>query len=311
MKKKILVIGSSNMDLSLNVYKIPQPGETIIDDGGVAYTPGGAGSNAAIAFSKLGATSLFCTKLGADVHGQQLYKFYRDIGLDTSCIKVDHEFPTGFSVLLKEGESAPRVISYPGANTHISADSMAQAFASSPDALFLSFEISFNNALAAAKMAESKNIPIFVDAAPADKDHSLEALPFIEVFSPNEQETYEYTGIMPEGADSSMRASLALKRRINCKYIVIKQGSRGASIWDGKHFQMIPAVRPDKVVDTTAAGDTFSAAMTLEYLNNGGDIKAAVKYGAAAAAIAVSRAGASSSVPTEEEVYNFITNRRF
>lgn len=306
MKKKVLVIGSSNMDLSLNVYKIPAQGETIIDDGGVAYTPGGKGANAAIAFSKLGATTVFCTKLGADVHGQQLYKFYRDSGLDTSCIKVDHEFPTGFSVVLKEGEGQNRIICYPGANTHISADSMAQAFISSPDALFLSFEISFNNALAAAKMAEAKRVPIFVDAAPADKEHSLEALPFVEVFSPNETETYEYTGIMPEGADSSMRASLALFRRVKCRYVVIKQGSRGASIWDGKHFQMVPAVRPDKVVDTTAAGDAFTAAMTLEYLKNGGDIRAAVKYGTAAGAIAVSRHGASSSVPSEDEVRSFL-----
>lgn len=306
MKKKILVIGSSNMDLSLNVYKIPEAGETILDDGGVAYTPGGKGANAAIALAKLGASTVFCTKLGADVHGQQLYKFYRDNGLDTSCIKVDHEFPTGFSVVIKEGDAQNRIICYPGANTHISADSMAQAFLTSPDALFLSFEISFNNALAAAKIAESKGIPIFVDAAPADKEYSLENLPPLEIFSPNETETYEYTGIMPEGADSSMRASLALWRKVKAKYIVIKQGARGASIWDGKHFQMIPAVRPDKVVDTTAAGDTFTAAMTLEYLKNGGDIRAAVKYGCAAGAIAVSRAGASTSVPTEEEVLAFM-----
>ena len=311
MKNRILVIGSANMDLSLNVYKIPSAGETIIDDGGVAYTPGGKGANAAIAFSKLGATTLFCTKLGRDVHGQQLYKFYQEQGLDTSCIKVDNEFPTGFSVVLKESDAQNRIICYPGANTHISADSMAQAFISVPDALFVSFEISFNNALAAAKMAEAKGVPIFIDAAPADKDHSLEALPPIEVFSPNETETYEYTGILPEGADSSMRASLALKRRVNAKYIVIKQGARGASIWDGKHFQMVPAIRPEKVVDTTAAGDTFTAAMTLEYLKNGGDIKRAVIYGTAAAAIAVSRPGASSSVPTEDEVIAFINSKRF
>ena len=311
MKKKILVIGSSNMDLSLNLYKIPAPGEAILDDGGVAYTPGGNGANSAIAFSKLGATTVFCTKLGADVHGQQLYKFYRDQGLDTSCIKVDHEFATGFSVVLKEGENAPRTVCYPGANTHISADSMAQAFISNPDALSLSFEITFNNALAAAKIAESRNIPIFIDAAPASKDYALESLPFVEIFSPNEQETFEYTGVKPEGADSSMRASLALWRRVKCKYVVIKQGARGASIWDGKHFQMVPAVRPDKVLDTSGAGDTFTAAMTLEYLNNGGDIKAAVKYAAAAAAITVSRQGTASSVPTEQEVVDFINNRRY
>ena len=113
---------------------------------------------------------------------------------------------------------------------------------------------------------------------------------------------------MPAGADTSLRAALALWRRLKCRYIVIKQGARGACIYDGKHFDMIPAFRPDKVVDTTAAGDTFTAAMTLEYLRTG-DIKAAARYGAAAAAISISRVGASSSIPTAEEVRRFISSR--
>ena len=156
--------------------------------------------------------------------------------------------------------------------------------------------------LAAAKIAASRNIPIFIDPAPADKDHQLENLPFVEIFSPNEIETAEYTGITPSGADSALRAALALYKKVKCRYVVIKQGGRGAFIYDGKHYSMVPAIKADKVVDTTAAGDSFTAAMTLEYLRTGGDIKAAVKYGCAAGAIAVSRKGASTSVPTEEEV---------
>ena len=72
---------------------------------------------------------------------------------------------------------------------------------------------------------------------------------------------------------------------------------------------MIPAYRADKVVDTTAAGDVFTAAMTLEYLRSGEDIITAVKYGAAAAAVSVSRLGAVSSVPTAEEVEDLIRRR--
>ena len=182
---------------------------------------------------------------------------------------------------------------------------MVEAFSSSPDALFLGFEIGFESALCAARIAESRNVPIFIDAAPADKRFPLESLPYAEIFSPNETETFEYTGIMPGGADSSLKAALALYRRVKCKYVVIKQGERGASVYDGKRFDMIPSERVERVVDTTAAGDTFSAAMTLEYLRSA-DIKSAVRYGAAAAAITVSREGASSSVPTLEEVTRFI-----
>ena len=298
------------MDLSMNVCKIPAEGETITDDGGVAYTPGGKGANSAIALNRLGAECVFCTKLGADVHGQKLYSFYKEVGLNTSHIKVDHDHPTGFAVVIKEFNGQNRIIHYPGANNHITTENIIESFACRPDALYLGFEISFPAALAAAKVASTKGIPIFVDAAPAKREHDLESLPYMEVFSPNETETYEYTGIMPAGADSALRAALALRRRVNCKYIVIKQGARGAFIYDGKHYNVVPSYRPDKVVDTTAAGDAFTAALTIEYLKTG-DIMRAAKYAAAAGAVTVSREGASLSIPSEAEVRAFLEKRSY
>lgn len=306
---RILVIGSSNMDLSLNMYKLPAPGETVTDDGGVAYTPGGKGANAALAMKKLGADTVFCTKLGADMHGQKLYGFFKEAGLNTAYIKVDRDNPTGFAAVIKESDGQNRIIYYPGANVFITRENLAEAFSSNPDGVYINFEVSFEVASMAAKMAYERGIPIFIDAAPADKDFSLESLPPIEIFSPNEVETLCYTGITPAGADSSLRAALALWKRVKCKYLVIKQGSRGAFIYDGKHYSMIPAYRADKVVDTTAAGDIFTAAMTVEYLRNGADIVSAVKYGAAAGAVSVSRSGAISSVPTAAEVIDLIRRR--
>ena len=306
MAKKILVIGSSNMDLSMNMYKLPEPGETVCDDGGVAYTPGGKGANAAAALKKLGANTVFCTKLGQDVHGQRLYSYFKDIGLDTSYIKVDRDNPTGFAAVLKESGGQNRIIYYPGANSFITRENLLDAFESDPDAVYINFEISFDVALDAAEIAASRGIPVFIDAAPADKEYQLERLPQVEIFSPNETETERYTGIMPKGADSSLRAALALYKRVKCKYLVIKQGERGAFVYDGKHYSMIPAYRADKVVDTTAAGDAFTAAMVLEYLESGGDIVLSAKYGAAAGAVAISRSGAASSVPSSSEIMDFI-----
>lgn len=308
MSKRILVIGSSNMDLSLNMYKLPEKGETTLDDGGVAYTPGGKGANAAIAFKKLGADCVFATKLGADMHGQKLYEYFKSTGLNTSNIKVDRDFPTGFAAVIKESDGQNRIIYYPGANTHITKENLTEAFSCMPDAVYISFEVSFEVALMAARIASERSVPIFIDAAPADKSHSLELLPCVEVFSPNESETKEYTGILPQGVDSSLRAALALWKRVKCKYLVIKQGARGVFIYDGKHYSIVSAYRPDKVVDSTAAGDAFTAALTLEYLRSG-DIMLAVKYGAAAGAVAVSREGAATSVPTAEELIDFIRRR--
>ena len=299
--KKILVIGSANMDLSMNMYKVPAAGETLIDDGGVGYIPGGKGANAAIALKKLGADCCFCAKVGADLHGQKLYQYYKEQGINTTYIKVDRENQTGLAVVMKESDGNNRIIVYPGANATLSLDNINEAFDCQPDALYLGFEIPFQTALHAARVAASRGIPIFVDAAPASKDYPLESLPMLEVFSPNETETETYTGILPQGTDSALRAALALYKRVKAKYIVIKQGDRGAFAYDGKHFFVIPSIRLGKAVDTTAAGDAFTAALTVEYLNTG-NIRTAVKYGVAAGAIAVTRRGASSSIPTEDEV---------
>lgn len=305
---KILLVGSANMDLSMNLYRIPERGETVLDDGGIAYTPGGKGANSAVAFAKLGGECIFCTKLGRDAHGQKLYNYYKECGINTSYIKVDPDAPTGLAVVMTEGDGSNRIIVYPGANKSLNNDNIIEAFNSRPDALYLGFEIPFNMALAAAKIASANNVPIFVDAAPASKEYALESLPPVEIFSPNEQETFEYTGIEPKGTESCLQAAYSLFQKVKAKYIVIKLGARGSFFFDGKHFDLVPAYRADSVLDTTAAGDTFTAAMTLEYLRTG-DIKSAMKFGSAAAAIAVSRKGAGASIPTADEVKEFLSRR--
>ena len=304
--KRVLVIGSSNLDFVMNMYKLPEAGENIVDNGGVAYVPGGMGANAAIAFSRLGAESVFCAKLGADIHGQKLYNYYKEIGLNTTYIKVDHDTPTGLAVVMKEGDGTTRSVVYPGANAQLTTEMILEAFECNPDALYLGFELPYPMVVAAARVAASKQIPIFIDATAATKELDLEQLPPVEVFSPNEQEAEILTGILPTSMETSLRAALAIARKCKAKNVVIKQGSRGAFLYDGKRYNTFPAVRADKIVDTTSAGDAFTAAMTLEYLRNDGDIKEAIKYGNVAAAITMTRAGAGSSIPTEDEINAFL-----
>ncbi len=303
--KRILLIGSSNMDLCANMFRVPREGETVIDDGGVAYTPGGKGGNAAVAFKKLGGECTFLTKLGADMHGQKLFAFYKELGIDTSNIKVDHGNSTGFALILKESDGNNRIVYYPGANIRITTENLLEAFSTEPDALYIGFETSFETALSAAKIAAAKNIPIFLDAAPADRSYPLESLPMLEVFSPNESEAYEYTGIRPTGADNALRVCLALSKRVNAKYIILKLGERGAFVYDGKYHWVVPAYPVAKVIDTTGAGDAFTAALTLEYLRTG-DIKSAGKFASCAGALTTTKNGASMAIPTREEVLSYM-----
>ena len=307
---KILLVGSANMDFSMNICRMPAIGETLIDDGGVAYTPGGKGGNAAIALARLGADCLFYTKLGKDAHGQKLYNYYRDMGVNTAAIKVDSDHPTGLAVVIKEGDGSNRIIVYPGANAYVSTDGIREAFAHSPEALYLNFEIPFEIARSAARIASERGMPIFVDAAPADADYELDTLPPVEIFSPNETEVEKYTGISPVGTENLLRASIALCRMVKARYIVIKLGARGAFLYDGKKYASFPAVRADKVVDTTGAGDVFTAALTSEYLRCG-DIHRAINFANCAGAIQVSRVGASSAVPTREEVEALYQRTKF
>lgn len=307
-QKRVLVIGSSNLDFVMNMYKLPQTGENIVDNGGVAYIPGGKGASAAIAFSRLGAESVFCAKLGADIHGQKLYNYYKEIGLNTTYIKVDHDTPTGLAVVMKEGDGTSRSVVFPGANAQLTTEIIMEAFECNPDALYLGFELPYPMVVAAAKVAASKHIPIFIDATAATKELDLELLPPVEVFSPNEKEAEELTGILPTSMETSLRAALAIARKAKAKNVVIKQGARGAFLYDGKRYNTFPAIRADKLVDPTGAGDAFTAAMTLEYLRNGGDIKEAIKYGNVAAALTITRPGAGSSIPTEEEINAFLAN---
>ena len=298
--KRILIVGRMMMKLVLNMYKLPAVGESLLDDGGVAYIPGGEGAIPAMVLAKLGADAILAGKIGADAHGQRLYKYYKDAGINTSGIKVDREEPTALLVSMREA-AGERELVYPGASARFGEDGISDAFSASPDALYLGLGLPWDMLIASARQASLRGIPIFVDGAAAISTLPLEELPTLEIFSPNEEETRILTGISPDNLQSSLRAALSLRKRVNARYIVIKQGERGAFIYDGKKYFVVAAAKAGKTVDTAMAGDVFTSAMTIEYLRHS-DIRAAVQYGAAAAAIAVSREGTLASVPSEREV---------
>ena len=298
--KRILVIGQMMMKLVLNMYKLPSVGESLLDDGGVAYVPGGEGVIPAMVLSRLGADAILAGRIGADAHGQRLYKYYKDAGINTSRIKVDRDDPTALTVTMREA-GGERELVYPGASAKFTGESIAEAFGSSPDALYLGLGLPWDMLIASAKIASARAVPIFLDGASAISTLPLEELPAVEVFSSSEDETRILTGIFPDNLQNSLRASLSLRKRINAKYIVIKQGERGAFVYDGKKYFVVSAAKAGKPVDTSMASDTFTAGVTVEYLNHS-DIRAAVQFGAAAAAISASREGGISSVPTVKEV---------
>ena len=131
----------------------------------------------------------------------------------------------------------------------------------------------------------------------------LELLENVEVFSPNEEETYHYTGIYPGDPERCLKACMALATKVNAKYIVLKLGRKGSFVYDGKYYHVVPAY-DTTFIDQSAAGDVFTAAMTIEYMRHG-DIKAACEFANLAGAVAVSREGTYASLPTRDDVEKF------
>lgn len=304
MKKRILVISSANMDLVLKMKRAPSAGETLIDGGTYSFVPGGKGANAAIAVSRLGGNCVFCTRLGKDSNGETLLRFYEENDIDTRFIKRDPSAATGLAAVMVESSGMNRIVVYPGANDMICDDDIEEAFMCYPDALFVNFEIPFDEVITACEYAAARNIPIIVDGGPANASMPLEKLPPVEIFSPNESETYAFTGIKPGNMESCLRAASKLYERMKVKYVVIKLGERGCFIYDGIHYDISPSFETT-AVDTTAAGDAFTAALALEYIKGAG-IPEACRFANAVGSIVVSHAGASSSIPTYNDVAAFI-----
>ena len=146
-----------------------------------------------------------------------------------------------------------------------------------------------------------KGITTVIDCGPA-KDFALEKMQGATIISPNESETKALTGISPDDDESILSASETLMKRSKARFVVLKLGERGCAVYDGESIRMMPPYKTN-VVDTTAAGDSFTAALALEYKRSG-DIYAACDMGNKAGAIAVSRMGADASMPTVEDIEN-------
>ncbi|MBR4799157.1 MAG: ribokinase [Clostridia bacterium] len=308
MAEKILVAGSTNIDLVLPTPYIPAPGETLISDGNYVFTPGGKGANTAVAAVQMGAGVVFCSRVGDDAYGESLVSLFASRGIDTQFIKTDKTEPTGLAVVTVERGGTNRIIAYPGANAKLCASDIDAAFESCPDAVLTQFELNRDAVIAAARCAHTDDVPLFVDAGAAEPDFPLDKLLKVEIFSPKVVETEFLTVIRPNNLNNCLRASIALCSRVSIRYVVLKLGGRGCYVYDGKYCDLVSPYDVESV-DTTAAGDAFTAALTAEYLRTG-DIIAAARFANAAGALTVTKKGAIKSLPVREEVEALMNGNR-
>lgn len=289
----ILCFGSLNLD---HVYSVPhfvRAGETLASTALNDFC-GGKGLNQAIAAAKAGAKVFHAGKIGAD--GEGLRARLEEYGIDTSYVVTDASVPTGHAIIEVVPEGQNSIITFGGANTSITtedADKVLAHFAEG-DILLLQNEISSRDYII--KAARERGMKIAINPSPmTDELKNSPMLKYVDWFILNEIEGFDLTG----EREANAILDEMLRRFPGCS-VMLTLGKDGAVYYDGS-VRATHGIYDVKVVDTTAAGDTF-AGYFLACMTEGQSIERTLELASKASSIAVSRPGASDSIPLRAEV---------
>jgi len=298
----ILVIGSANTDMVVKTSQFPTPGQTVL--GGQFFMfPGGKGANQAVAAAKLGGNVTFIAKLGKDIFGDESLNGFQSTGMDTRYILRDDQAPSGVALITVNEKGENHIVVAPGANHTLSPDNLDQGELSfmQSEWILMQLEIPMETIVYAADKAEKLGKRIVLNPAPA-QPLPAELFGKLFLFTPNQTEAGFYTGVNVTDMDSARKAAgILLKKGV--ANVVITMGSKGAYFSNASEELLIPTPVVN-AVDTTAAGDVFNGALCVGLAE---DLtwKEALTRACKAAAFSVTRMGAQSSAPTQEELDRF------
>lgn len=305
MPDNVVVVGSSNTDIAIQLQEMPGPGETVLG-GNLSIARGGKGANQAVAAVRAGADVTFICRIGADVFGENSITGFVEDGLDVSRIIRDPKVPSGVALIFVDRRGENSIAVAPGSNGGLSRDDIdANRYViSTARVLLMQLEIPLETIESAARIAAEKNIPVILNPAPARR-LSDDLLRNVSILTPNETEAEMLTGVHIENEkDAERAAGLLMKKGTNA--VIITMGARGAYLFSNMRGKLLPSYDV-KAVDTTAAGDVFNGALAAA-LCTGRDLETAVKFSNAAAAISVTRMGAQPSIPYRKEIEDQIKN---
>ena len=295
---KILVLGSSNTDMTVRTAALPRPGETLIG-GGFVMGPGGKGANQAVAARRLGGDAALVCKVGRDMFGDNAILHYEREGLDTRGILVS-ELPSGVALINVDAKGENCIVVAPGANMDLTEEDIERVsdLIREADIVLLQLEIPIPSVLAAARIAHAGGAQVVLNPAPYAEVPD-ELFRYVDLFIPNETELSAYTGITVCDRKSALGAADIMLAR-GVKKIIVTLGSKGSLIYDGKEVCDVAAC-PVEAVDTTAAGDTYCGALCVG-LSEGLTLQEAAVFASKASALSVTRPGAQNSMPYRKEI---------
>lgn len=295
----VVVFGSINMDLVVQVPRLPAAGETLSGHG--FFTAGGGkGANQAVASARLGAVTRMVGRVGGDVFGAALRDGLAADGVDVAGVERDAAAPSGVAVIAVDAAAENTIIVVPGANGALGAADLARLDAALADArvMLLQLEIPLDAVLAAAQLARERGVRVILDPAPAQPlPPALYSV--VDVITPNQSEAALLTGVPVLDPQSAAEAAAILLGR-GVGRVVVKLGAQGAYMATATGGEQVTpfAVTP---VDTVAAGDAFNGALAAA-LDAEQPWPAAMRWAAAAGALATTKPGAQPAMPTLAEL---------
>ena len=301
MNRRIVVIGSLNMDIVAVASRLPLPGETIL---GTQYLnePGGKGANQAYAAAKLGGEVAMLGRVGTDDHGKQMRANLEAVGCEVGGLQAIAGH-SGVAVICVAQSGQNSIVVVPGANERYLPDDLRSDAHSLAGAqlVLLQLETPMETVIAAARAAKSHGARVILDPAPAPQRLSLELLRNVDILTPNETEAARLVGA-PEKTLSLQQARDIGRQLQNSgpKAVIMKLGAQGCLLIEDESVSEIAAPVVE-AVDTTAAGDVFNGALAVA-CSEGASLAEACRFATRAAAISVTRLGAQRSMPGRSEL---------
>lgn len=297
---KIAVVGSYGAGLTMRVPKTPAAGETV-SQGVYDEGHGGKGSNQAVGAARLGAEVSFLTAIGDDGFGHSARELWQREG-----VNVDHVVtagaPTMVGFILVEPSGENRIAIAPGALDTLTAAAIEpfRPEIATADVMVVSMEIPEEAVLAALRAGREAGTRTLLNPAPA-RPLPDEAWQLIDVITPNQTEAPVLLGFA-EGHGLDDEQLVRLLRQRTGGAAVLTRGQEGALIADDSGTITVPARQAENVVDTTGAGDSFTAALAVA-LGEGQSLADAAGFAAAAGAHTVTIAGVIPALPTRDQLH--------
>ena len=303
MNKKIVVIGSSNVDLLMKMDHLPEKGETVTD-AEFFQVYGGKGANQAVAAARAGGNVAFVNCVGEDAYTPQMVQNYKNDGIDTRFVFHEKDIASGHALIMIGSEGMNYLSVAPGANYKLTPAKIDEAMPVIEEAamIVMQYEIMQETIQYVIDIANRKNIPVMWNCAPA-RDFDASYIPKINILVLNEVEAGFLAGMRVENkTDAEKAADILINKGV--EKVIITLGSQGAFVVTKNEKVSVPSFKVN-AVDTTAAGDTFCGAFAVALVEEK-SLKEALQFASAAAAISVTRIGAQPSAPVRAEIDTFL-----